>query len=56
MFAELSKIDQFNASHTERLLKGRGLLDGCGLDMPSFVRNALQRTENTLQDIDNLLD
>lgn len=70
VLAELSKIERFNAIMTNSCsgqrweIGGCGqLIDGCGQsiggcgqpDVPSFVANALKRTETIVQDIDTIL-
>ena len=70
MLAELSKIERFNAITTNscssqwweiggcgQLIDGRGQsIGGCGQPgVPSFVADALKRTETIVQDIDTIL-
>ena len=65
VLAELSKIERFNAiitnqppwSSSMQHISGCGLLiGGCGqLEAPSFVQDALHRTETIVQDIDTIL-
>ena len=71
VLAELSKIERFDAILSGRPAppsssssssscvaaeskRGCGL-EGCGQDMPQFVRDALQRTTDVVQGIDTIL-
>ena len=66
MLAELSKIERFNTILTAqqqqplsdiKCISGCGQsTDGCGQQtVPSFVQDALRKTETIVQDIDTIL-